>query len=95
MKYLTLKNLIFYIVFFLILYFENLSISGIRLSQIWKLPFYFYAIYFILKSNSLTNKKVVVLFFVGTLISLKIILNANFNCFNKWYSLNRWGYGER
>jgi hypothetical protein len=79
MKYLSIKSVLFYLVFFLILYFENLSIGGVRLSQIWKLPFYFYAIHFVLKKMDHTNKKVMMLFFIGIFMSLKIIFNAYFN----------------
>lgn len=79
MKYFSIKNLFIFIFFFLILYFEDFSLGGVRFAQIWKLPFYFYAINFVLKKMTSDNKKINILFLLGLFVSLKIIINPYFN----------------
>lgn len=78
MKYFSFKNILFSLLLFSILYFEDIAIAGIRIAQIWKLPFYFYAIHFVFKKIKLNHRKLLFLFILGLLISLKIILNAKF-----------------
>jgi hypothetical protein len=77
MKYFSIKKIFFYSLFFLILYFEDLSLGGIRLAKVWKIPFYFYGIYYVFKQR-FPNNEIKILYGLSIFISLKIIFNAYF-----------------
>lgn len=76
MKFSIKKIIFFYFIFFIVLYFEDISIAGIRFAQLWKFPIYLYAFFFVIRnlSNNSTNRVLL----LGILISLKLVFNINF-----------------
>ena len=69
----NVKTFICYILFFVLIYFENIDVLGIKLSIIWKLFFLIYAIFFIFNYN-LLNRFLIISF----IVSLKLIIHGNF-----------------
>lgn len=72
------NNILLWFLLFLLLYFEGIDVAGIKISQVWKIPFYLYALAYIIKNINLFDSKVKAMFWAGFLAGIKIILNINF-----------------
>lgn len=78
MKFLKVKNLLFYFVFFLVLYFENINILGvIKLSQLWKLPIIIYCLSFFFKSKKNKKSLLINVIIINLIVCINIFLNTN------------------
>ena len=72
----SIKYIVLFILLFIILYFEHTYIGPIKISQIWKVPFYVYFIHYILENYNTNRISVPNYVFYSFLLFFLLVVNT-------------------